>query len=147
MSADRADNHENVIYPALKDGKTVISHRNFWSAIPYGLLDKGIQTATTDRLHQLSVAYGILSMYHQFITPDKTLYLDISADTAVRRLLQRGSNAEMYEKKEKIEKIIAGYTLLLQEFPEEFVIFDAEKSIDDVTDDMIQEIEKNKFKK
>src|SRR6266700_3480826 len=39
FSADRQMQHQEVILPALTEGKVVITDRCFWSAIPYGILD------------------------------------------------------------------------------------------------------------
>src|SRR5260370_997100 len=39
-SADRVINHETIVQPALELGNVVLSHRVFWSAIPYGVMDK-----------------------------------------------------------------------------------------------------------
>jgi hypothetical protein len=39
-SADRVINQEAIVKPALQQGKIVLSHRVFWSAVPYGVMDK-----------------------------------------------------------------------------------------------------------
>lgn len=142
MSADRADNHENVIYPALKKGTVVVSHRSFWSAIPYGLLDKGLAADSTREAEAILSAQGILSLYHQFITPDITFYLDLSPDEAMDRMKGRGGKQEIYEKQDKINKIVAGYSLLMKLFPDEFTSIDAKNSIRNVTKAMVEEIER-----
>ncbi len=141
MSADRADNHASIVYPALEKGDIVITHRSFWSAIPYGLLDKGIPADTAHAADFILAAQGILSMYNQFISPDITFYLYIPTDVAMERMRHRGGKSEIYEKKNKIEKIIAGYRLLLSAFPEEFVVIDAERSIEETTENMLKVIE------
>src|SRR6185437_8637317 len=92
FSADRQMHHQELILPALAEGKVVISDRCFWSAIPYGILD------TNDRIdpnaiQQKLVAQSILSFYHEFTVPDKTFYLDVSLDTAIERIHSRdGAN-------------------------------------------------------
>lgn len=141
MSADRADNHENVIYPALQRGDIVISHRSFWSAIPYGLLDKGIEADSESEIQYMLSAHGILSLYHQFIAPDFTFYLDIPVDLTMERMKKRGGKQELYEKRTKVEKIISGYRLLRKAFPDALITVDATGSISDISDVMIREIE------
>lgn len=143
-SADRVLNHEQIVLPALNEGKIVLSHRVFWSAVPYGLFDKIMDKMDgkydlSQRAHLMS-AQGILSMYHQFVVPDKTFYLNISVDTALDRLSRRKKTKEIYEKREALEKIKKGYDLLLHEFSKEFVVIDAEKPIDEVTQDIIKKI-------
>lgn len=141
FSADRAVNHHMRVIPALKDNKVVISSRCFWSAIPYGILDREEMVSYRNTSEMLLVAQGILSMYHQFIAPDYTFYLDISVDTAMKRISGMGKQKEIYEKRNKIEKIVTGYTWLLRTFPKEFTRIDGEQSANEVTARIIQHLE------
>ncbi|MDP3726935.1 MAG: dTMP kinase [bacterium] len=127
-SADRVINHKTIVEPALKKGNVVISHRCFWSVIPYGLFDKGLFDYNRIDTQVLFAAQGLLSMYHQFIAPDKTFYLDISADVAMKRLLGMKKIKELYEKREKLEKIIVGYRWLAKQFPKEIIVINGEQS-------------------
>lgn len=135
-SADRAVNQKTVVEPALKAGNVVISHRCFWSVIPYGLFDKGLFDYNKIDTQVLFAAQGLLSMYHQFISPDLTFYLDISADVAVKRLSRMKKIKEIYEKREKLEKIIVGYRWLAKQFPKEINTIDGEKSEEEVFADI-----------
>lgn len=139
-SADRVINHKTIVEPALKKGKTVVSHRCFWSAIAYGVFDKGIFDYSSDETQVLLVAHGLLSMYHQFIVPDKTFYLDISADVAMRRLLGMKKVKELYEETEKLEKIIVGYRWLAKQFPKEIIVIDGEQSEEAVFAQIIKKL-------
>ncbi|RJQ36301.1 dTMP kinase [Candidatus Microgenomates bacterium] len=142
FSADRAIHHEELIIPALKDGKYVISDRSFWSAIPYGILDKmGEENYDFQMGKVILSAQSILSMYHQFIIPDITFYLDVPVEVAVKRMADENKQKEIYEKTEKLDKIIAGYKWLVKEFPKEFVIIDGKKSADEVTKELIKRID------
>lgn len=136
FSADRVIHVESEIIPKLKEGIWVISDRYFWSSIPYGLADREGSVANGD---VLLVAESILSMYHQFVVPDFTFYLDISVETALKRIGGRNHEIELYEKKEKLDKISFGYNWLAEKFPEEIIKIDAEKSVEEVT----KEITKN----
>lgn len=139
FSADRQMHHKEVILPALQAGKIVVSDRCFWSAVPYGMLDKEseLDTGTVDRM---LTAQSILSMYHQFIVPDYTVYLDIPLDTALKRLEEQSSVQEIYEEKEKLEKIIKGYEWLLREFPKEFIVIEGTSQINEVTNKIASKI-------
>jgi thymidylate kinase len=90
----------------------------------------------------LLVSQGILSFYHQFIVPDKTFYLRISLDTSLERLSSTQKEKEIYESKEKLEKIIWGYEWLVKKFRNEFVIVDGEKSQSAVAAWIREEVEK-----
>ena len=136
FTADREMHHEELVIPALKAGKVVVSDRCFWSAIPYGLLDRksGINENT---IEYMLVAQGILSMYHQFIVPDYTFYLDIPLDTALMRIASSDRASEIYEERGKLEKVINGYQWLLKEFGEEFIVIEGAKSVEEVTESLI----------
>lgn len=140
FSADREMHHEELVIPSLKDGKVVISDRCFWSAIPYGLLDR---KAELDRntMEYMLAAQSILSMYHEFIVPDYTFFLDIPLDVAMGRIGNKSGEKEIYEEKSKLEKIVNGYQWLLHEFPKEFTVIEATKSVEEVTKEIIKNLE------
>lgn len=136
FSADREMHHKELILPALKEGKVVISDRCFWSAIPYGILDKeeSVDKNTVDRY---MVAQSILSMYHQFTIPNFTFYLDLPLDVAMQRIEQSDTPEEIYEDEKKLERVLYGYQWLLQEFPKEFTVIDARMSVESVTKEIL----------
>jgi dTMP kinase len=137
FTADREMHHEELVIPALKEGKVVITDRCFWSAIPYGLLDRksDIDEGSID---YMLAAQGILSMYHRFVVPDYTFYLDIPLDVAMTRIDAEGGVGEIYEEKDKLGKVINGYRWLLKEFEREFVVIDGAQSVDEVTGEIIR---------
>lgn len=139
FSADREIHHEELVIPSLKAGKVVISDRCFWSAIPYGLLDRKSEL-DENTIEYVLVAQSVLSMYHQFIVPDYTFYLDIPLDTAMQRIDKTNEMREIYEDREKLEKTIKGYQWLLREFPKEFIVVDAMKPVEAVTEAIINSI-------
>ena len=141
FSTDRVLHHEEVIEPSLKEGKVVISDRCFWSAVVYGILDKS-EDYNFESANQILIAHSILSMYHQFIVPDFTFFLGVSLETALLRIEEKhlSSPKEMYEAKEKIEKVIKGYDWLLENFGEEITKIDGEKPIDEVTEEIISKL-------
>ncbi len=143
-TADRVVNHETIILPALKEGKIVLSSRNFWSALVYGVLDAGGKQYTRNDADLILVAQGVLSMYHRFILPDKTFFLDVSVDTVMKRMKLMGGERDIYEKKEKLQQLIQGYQWVVNQFKDEFIIIDGEKRLEDVTNDIIVRLAKNK---
>lgn len=142
FTAERQMNHTDLIIPALEEGKIVITDRCFWSSVPYGILDKGT-VLNDEQGNQMLIAQSILSFYHQFTVPDITFYLDIPLVEAMRRIEQYDENTirEIYEDKIKIEKVISGYQWLLHKFPTEFMIINANRSIEQVTQDIIQKVQ------
>lgn len=142
-TAERIINHHDVVEPSLKDGKIVLSHRCLWSNVPYGMLDRGVTNYDSPDTKLINVTQGLMSLYHQFIVPDVTFYLSVSADTAMKRLIRMRKEREvMYEKKEKLERISRGYKWQLEQFPDKFVIIDGEKSEEEVALEIQKRIEK-----
>lgn len=139
FSANRATTHEEIVIPALKRGEYVLSHRCFWSAVAYGIVDRNAQDKEKTG-NQLLIAQSILSMYHQFIAPDFTFYLDIPVSEALSRINTMGKEKEIYEKEDTLTKIAQGYDWLLSKFPDEFIRIDGTASIDDVTEKILSKI-------
>lgn len=140
-SADRVINHEQFIEPALASEKMVISHRSFWSVLPYGIMDQTGSDYDYTVANSLLVSQGILSHYHQFIAPDLTIYLHVSVDEAMKRLAHMDKEKDIYEKKGKLQKIAKGYDWLITQFPDEFTMINSEQSVEKVTKDIIAKIE------
>lgn len=141
-TADRVFNHKNIIEPALLKGHTVISHRNFWSAVTYGIIDQGEKEYSLEKAYILMVANGIVSHCHQFIAPDFTFYLDISVDTAIKRLSKMSKKGDIYEKRSKLAKIAEGYRWIAKQFPEEIHVIDGEQPIEKITEEIVSKIKK-----
>lgn len=140
FSVDRMLNHTDVVEPALKEGKVVISDRSFWSAVVYGVLDKE-QEYSKQNVDRLMVAQSILSFYHQFIIPDFTFYLKIPLEVSLERLKNERKQAqEIYEDKNKIKRLIDGYDELVKDFEGEIIEIDGTKDVDAVTDEIIGKI-------
>ncbi len=146
-SADRAVNQETIIKPALKRGHIVLTHRSFWSVIPYGILDKSLDLYGGSNPEVLMVAQGLLSHYHQFICPDGTFYLDVPVDMVMKRLLAMEKTEELYEKKEKLVQCTKGYEWEMAEFPEKFVRIDGSKKENEITSDIVTYIKTHLLKK
>lgn len=137
FSTDRVLHHEEVIIPALRLGKVVISDRCFWSAIVYGILDRDGWN-DPDSADFLLIAHSVLSMYHQFIVPDFTFVLNVSLKTAFSRISKKNDRIEIYEDKDKLRKLIKGYDWLSKKFPKEIAVVDGEGKVEKVTNSILQ---------
>lgn len=144
FSTDRVLHHEEVIVPALRSGKVVVSDRCFWSAIVYGILDRTGGKYNNKKAEFLLIAHSILSMYHQFIVPDYTFYLKTSLNTAFSRIGKKDDVKEIYEDKEKLKKVIEGYDWLSKKFAKEIIIIDGEGSVEEVMKKIIGQLSSSK---
>lgn len=135
MSADRAI-HQEEMEKDLKKGTIVITDRYFWSAVAYGIADLG---ESPD--YYLS-ALSVLSPYHQFMSPDVTFFLDIPLKSALSRIGGSEKHKEIYDNEFKLKRINKAYSYLRKRFPKEFTSIDADKTVDEVTLDLIKRIER-----
>ena len=140
FSTDRVLHHEEVIIPALKQGKVVISDRCFWSAIVYGILDRDAGKYDFKSADFLLMAHCVLSMYHQFIIPNYTFYLKVPLSTSVVRIAKKDDVKEIYEDHEKLKKVIEGYDWLSKKFKNEITVIDGEGMIEEVTTAIVNKI-------
>jgi len=140
FSTDRVLNQEEVVIPNLKKGNVIVSDRCFWSAIVYGILDRTDGKYDYKEANFMLIAHSVLSMYHQFIAPDYTFYLKTSLNTALSRIREKNDVKEIYEDREKLEKVIRGYNWLSGKFAEEIIVIDGEKDVDGVTREIVSKI-------
>ncbi len=142
FSTDRVLHHEDVILPALKKGKIVISDRCFWSAVVYGILDRTAGYYDTHISDILLISQSILSMYHQFTVPDYTFYLQISPETAMQRIGMKNEVKEIYEEEDQLKKVITGYNWLVDKFSNEITVVDGEGDVEKVTGGILAKLPK-----
>lgn len=142
-STDRALNHEEIITPALKSGKTVLSHRSLWSNEPYGILDFG-EDYNFSQTGPLLVSQGTISEYYQFMVPDLTFYLRVRSKKAAERLSGMDKVKDTYEKEEKLAKIVKGYDMLVDNFPEELIVINGEQDEKVITHEILEKIKEYK---
>lgn len=134
FSADRQVQQEEII-ERLKDNYIVVTDRYFWSALAYGIVDR-MGEEKNEAGNQLLIAQGLLSHYHQFIIPDKTFFLDISVDTAMDRI-KNVEKKELYEEKEKLEKIKASYEWIIEKFPLEITRIQGERGMEEISEEIL----------
>ena len=147
FAADREIHQKELIEPTLQKGDVVISDRCFWSSVAYGILDKKGDARELKNAEVLLVSESILSMYHQFIVPDVTFYISVSADVAISRISKMKKKQEYYETAKKLKNIKAGYDWLARKFPDEVTVIDGEKPVEEVTADIIKILNSKQLRK
>jgi dTMP kinase len=125
-AASRAQHTEQIIWPAMKEGKLVLCDRYFGSSFAYQHFGRGV--ASLDEIRQLTKwAIG------DFV-PDLVLYLDIDPEVGIKR---RGTDLNRWdnEKLELHQKIRSGYLQLVKSEPH-WQLVDASRSIDEIQDEL-----------
>lgn len=125
FSADRAEHLAQTIEPALKNGQTVITDRYFLSTLAYGGLSVDIE--------------WLKELNKKFIQPDITFLFRLNPEDCIKRIIGRGSDFELFEKKEKLEKIWENYEKLSRQYSNIHVI-DANQSIEEISKEVLNVI-------
>jgi len=128
FSADRAEHLKNEIEPALRNGQIVITDRYLFSTLAYGALEVDYE--------------WLKELGKKFIIPDITFLSKCDPELCIKRIIGRGSEFELFEKKEKLEKIWKNYERIAEEFPN-FHVIDTSKSIDDVDEEIWEVVSEN----
>ena len=119
------------IREATEKGMTVISDRYLFSSLAYQSIN-----CSPDVPRMLNSLFPL---------PSLLVYLDISPDDALKRIDGRGER-EIYEKKDFLEKTVAQYRLILNEYSGEkgkgmkILVLDATKTKEEINAAIMREI-------
>lgn len=121
--ADRAEHLKNMIEPALVNGQIVITDRYLLSTLAYGGMAVDME--------------WLKNLNKHFLLPDITFLFKLSPEECIKRIAGRGSDFELFEKREKLTKIWENYNQLSKEFPNIQVI-DANQSIEEIAEEVCE---------
>ena len=138
MFAARLEHVEQVIKPALRAGKWVISDRFSDASFAYQGGGRGMDW---DKLSQLE------QWVHPDLQPDLTLFFDVPVEVARQRLRMpdragiNNTTLDRFEQEQSdfFERVRAGYHKRVQQNPHRYVVIDAAQSLESVKD-KLQEI-------
>lgn len=120
----RAQLVEQVIRPALKEGKVVICDRFVDSSAVYQGVARGLGVDLVYEINQ----YAIGDTF-----PDITILLDVSGNTGIRRKKkQRELDRMELEAVSFHEKVSDGYRMLAEKFPDRIKKLDGTKQIEEI---------------
>lgn len=123
-----------VIKPAIEKGKTVICDRFIDSSYAYQGFGRGMDIKMIEKVN---------SFVLENVMPDITLFFDISPETALQRRTVC-STADRIEK-EEIEfhsRVYSGYKKLVSLYPERIKCIDANTTVEKVSQDVRNYIDK-----
>lgn len=138
MFAARRDHLVNTVWPALKEGKTVICDRFADSTMAYqgfGYADKGLGQAAVEQLYQIVVGS---------FKPDLTIILDMPVESGIERALKRDVNANRYEKMglDFHRNLRRAFLEIEKKEPGRCVVIDATGSIDEIHAKIVSVVQK-----
>jgi dTMP kinase len=131
MFAARLEHIEQVIKPALRAGKWVISDRFSDASFAYQGGGRGLSWEKLSQLEQ---------WVHPDLQPDLTLFFDVPVEVARQRLRApdntRPNNVSLdrfeQEQADFFERVRAGYHKRVQEHPQRYVVIDAAQTLENV---------------
>lgn len=132
FSAARAQLVDEVIHPALAEGRVVIADRFYDSTTAYQ--GGGRDLADADWLCD----------FHAFVTdglvPDRTYYIDVPPETAAAR---RGGDLDRMEGAGAafFERVRTAYQHLADAEPERFVVLDGRRAVEDLHATIVRDVE------
>lgn len=123
-AAARAQLVEEVIQPALDQGKVVICDRFIESSAVYQGIARGLGVDLVYEVNQFAVGNAM---------PDITILLDVDAETGIGRKKQQAELDRMEsEKLEFHRKVVEGYRLLAERDKNRMVKIDGRNSIEEI---------------
>ena len=133
-AASRAQHVEEKIIPALKEGKFVICDRFLDSSLVYQGYARGLETEMIEKIN----GYALCG-----IKPDITLFFDIHPEVGItRKKNMHDLDRIEQEKADFHQKVYNGYKTLAQKYPERIKSINAEKTIEEVHKQVVEEITK-----
>ena len=130
--ADRAQNVDCIIRPALAEGTIVICDRHTDSSVAYQGYGRGLDIDRIKKLNALAT---------DGLVPDLTIVLDVDVETSQTRV---GSVKDRMESAgvEFFERVRNGYLEIAKQEPERVKVVDSKQSIEDIHKQILELIKK-----
>ena len=130
--ADRAQNIDCIIRPALAEGTIVICDRHTDSSVAYQGYGRGLDIDRIKKLNALAT---------DGLVPDLTIVLDVDVETSQARV---GSEKDRMESAgiEFFERVRNGYLEIAKQEPERVKVVDSKQSIEDIHKQILELIKK-----
>lgn len=128
FAADRMVHLEEEIIPRLEEGETVVCDRYYHSSLVY----QPALGADRDWVRQLN---------RYAVRPGLTVVLDVSAETGMERLDERGRDGNIFENLSFQEEVAARYRKLPEQLDETVEVVDGSGTIDEVFSSVLDAVE------
>ena len=130
--ADRAQNIDIIVNPAVKSGKIVLCDRHIDSTVAYQGYGRGLDIERINMLNNLATNGK---------KPDLTFVFDVDVDTSMKRV---GKEKDRMESAgiDFHNRVRQGYLELAKQEPQRIKVIDATKSIEEIHDEVINILKK-----
>lgn len=135
----RAQLVNQVIKPALEEGKAVICDRFVESSAVYQGIGRGLGVSTVYEVNNYALGD---------VKPKLTIFMDLDAEEGIKRKKNQTELDRMEMEDLSFHKrVVEGYRQLAQFYPERIVPVDATLPIEEIHSIIIKEVEKRFFEK
>ena len=126
--ADRAQNIDIIVNPAINEGKFVLCDRHVDSTVAYQGYGRGLNLDRINKLNDIATNGK---------KPDLTFVFDVDVETSMKRV---GKNQDRMEKAgiEFQAKVRKGYLELASNEPKRVYVIDASKSIEKIHEQVVE---------
>lgn len=130
--ADRAQNIDIIVNPAVKAGKIVLCDRHIDSTVAYQGYGRGLDIERINMLNNLATNGK---------KPDLTFVFDVDVETSMKRV---GKEKDRMESAgiDFHNRVRQGYLELAKQEPQRIKVIDATKSIEEIHDEIINILNK-----
>lgn len=131
-AASRAQHVDEIIKPALEEGKVVICDRFVDSSLAYQGYGRGLGDSV-----RVINEYAISGYM-----PDITFMMELDPEVGISRMIHRGKLDRLEEEKVSFhKKVFEGYLELEKKYPNRIVAIDASRSIEEIRNDIYSKLE------
>lgn len=136
--ADRAQNVETLIKPALAKGTWVISDRFAASSVAFQTGGRAIEREQVDWLNQFATAG---------LEPDLYVLLDLTVEESMKRLSRRGQDIDRFEREKSDfhERVRQAYLQMAKASPERWLVLDASDRPENLQKKLIDTLKTKKW--
>lgn len=132
-AASRAQHVHEKIKPALEEGKLVICDRFLLSSLAYQGVGRNLGVEDVKMINDFAI---------DGVYPDLILFFHVDPKTALLRKTDKSNGDRLELEGNKFhERVYNGYTDLIKKYPKNVKVIDATRSIEEVLEESIFEIE------
>lgn len=133
--ADRAQNIDTIVNPAIASGKIVLCDRHTDSTVAYQGYGRGLDLERINMLNNIATNGR---------KPDLTFVFDIDTETSMKRI---GKEKDRMESAgvDFHNRVREGYLQIAHQEPERIVVIDASKSIEEIHEKVLTQMAKKIF--
>jgi dTMP kinase len=123
FAASRAQHVHEKILPSVEEGKVVVCDRFLLSSLAYQGVGRGLGIQEVKAVNE----FGLRGM-----TPDLILFFHVDPEVTLLRKTKEGGDRLEEEGGAFHREVYEGYMTLLEMYPDNVVVIDAEKSVEEV---------------